>query len=210
MWNQNQVRNPREKRLQLLTAIKTVSPRQKQDLYPLSFGNFFGLKKQKNALISPPKNKTKKKDGITIIIENSSLQKLNFKTSKSWTGKIGIYQIPKSINPGELVAFDFHKASVQGNQGFVVYQIIDTNPHEKDYILIMGWSKPNNLETLNQAFVKIISLEDYENTNLEQIQNWLAKSGNQSQSIANGYSACAKAITKGSLPLWVNCLNSHL
>ena len=107
------------------------------------------------------------------------------------------------------MAFDFKRESIQGNQGIVIYQIIDPNPHEKDYVLILGWSKPNNLDPLNQAFVKIMSLEEYQDTTLEKIHNWLDQSGGQSQSMANGYSACAKAITKGSLPLWVNCLNSH-
>ncbi|ACK65306.1 hypothetical protein PCC8801_1240 [Rippkaea orientalis PCC 8801] len=213
MWDQNEVSTLTKAINKLSTSIKTIPLGSKKDLSSaVKLGNFFGFNKHKKAAISPQKSQTNsssKKDGITIVIENGSLKQLNFKASKSWSGKTGIYQIPASINPGELVAFDFRRESIKGNQGVVIYQIIDPNPHQKEYVLIMGWSKPYELEPLHQAFVKIMDLEDYQNITLENIHDWLDQSSGQSQSIANGYSASAKAITKGSLPLWVNCLTSH-
>ncbi len=213
MWDQNEVGSPKRAINQLSSNIKTIHLGQLKEFYPfLRFGNFLGFPKKKKPSISPQKSPTNpitKKDGITIVVENGSLKQLNFKASKSWSGQTGLYDIPESINPGELVAFDFRKESIKGNQGVVIYQIIDPNPHSKDYVLIMGWSKPCDRHPLPQAFVKLMSLEDYQNTTLDHIHTWIDQSSGQSQSIANGYSASAKAITRGSLPLWVNCLTSH-
>ncbi|MGP0128285.1 MAG: hypothetical protein ACTMUB_03155 [cyanobacterium endosymbiont of Rhopalodia musculus] len=190
MWNKNEViRFPQ---------IKNLSP-------SLILSNFFRFKKKK-INITPHQNTQKIKHNIiTIIIENSSSGKLSFKESKSWNGQTGIYQIPQDINPGELVTFDLRKDSLKKNQGVVVYQIMD-HCHQ-DYLLIIGWSDLNSLKLLNHAFIKLMLIEDYQQTNFEKIQTWIDNSESQSYSIVNGYSACAKAITKGSLPLWVNCLN---
>lgn len=190
MWNQNKVRH--------FPQIKNIYP-------SLIFSNFFNFKKKILNTTSRKNTYEIKHNIITIIIENSSLGKLSLKESKSWNQQIGIYQIPQNINPGELVTFDLRRDSLKGNQGIVVYQIID--PYHQDYLLIIGWSEFNSLKILNHAFIKLMLMKDYQQTNLEKIKIWLNHSKGQSYSIANGYSACAKAITRGSLPLWVNCLN---
>ncbi len=186
--------------------VKSISL-EKSFYTSFNFTNFFRLNQKTSEGLSRYKNRGFHPSIITIIIENSSLRKLNFKESKSWNGIRGIYKIPESINPGELVTFDFRRESLAENQGVVVYQIVD--PYQKDYVLIIGWSKPNHLKPLNHAFVKIMLMEDYQHTSLEKIQTWIDSSSGQSYSIANGYSACAKAISTGNLPLWVNCLNSY-
>lgn len=190
MWNQNKIRH--------FPQIKNLSP----SLIP---SNFFCFKKKGLNAISRQKNQKNKHNIITIIIENNSLGRLSLEESKSWNGQTGIYQIPQNINPGELVTFDLRRESLKGNQGVVVYQIIDL--YHQDYLLIIGWAEFKSFKVLNHAFIKLMLMKDYQQTNLEKIQTWLYHSKSQSYSIANGYSACAKAITKGSLPLWVNRLN---
>ena len=190
MWNKNEViRFPQ---------IKTLS-------LSLILSDFFSFKKRKINTISRKSTQQIKHNIITIIIENSSSGTLSFKESKSWNGQTGIYQIPQDINPGELVTFDLRKDSRQKNQGVVVYQIMDH--YHQDYLLIIGWSELNSLKLLNHAFIKLMLIEDYQQINFEKIQTWINNSESQCYSIVNGYSAYAKAITKGSLPLWVNCLN---
>ena len=190
MWDQNKIRH--------FPQINNLSP-------SLISPSFFCLKRKVLNAINFQKNQKVKHNIITIIIQNNSLGKLSLKESKSWNGQTGIYQIPQNINPGELVTFDLRRDSLKGNQGVVVYQIIDS--YHQDYLLIIGWSEFNSWKVLNHAFVKLMLMNDYQQTNLEKIQTWLSHSQDQSYSIANGYSACAKAITKGSLPLWINCLN---
>ncbi|YAI82556.1 MAG: hypothetical protein ACQJCO_02975 [cyanobacterium endosymbiont of Rhopalodia sterrenbergii] len=190
MWNKNEViRFPQ---------IESLSP-------SFILSNFFRFKKKKINIISRQNAQKIKHNIITIIIENSSPGKLSFKESKCWNGQTGIYQIPQNINPGELVTFDLRKDALQKNQGVVVYEIMDH--YHKDYLLIIGWSDLNRLKVINHAFIKLMLMEDYQQTNFEKIKTWIDNSESQSYSTINGYSACAKAITKGSLPLWVNCLH---
>lgn len=189
MWNKNEVIR--------FTKI--------QNLYPsLMFADFFRFKKKKNN-ITPSQNTQKFKHNIiTIIIENSSSEKLFFKEGKYWNGQTGTYQIPQHINPGELVIFDIRKDSIGQNKGVVIYKIMDH--YRQDYLLIIGWSDLNSFKLINHAFIKLMLIEDYQQTHIHKIKNWLDNSKSQSDSIVNRYSAYAKAITKGSLPLWVNCL----
>ncbi|XHU96390.1 MAG: hypothetical protein JJP05_02925 [cyanobacterium endosymbiont of Rhopalodia gibba] len=190
MWNKNEViRFPQ---------IKNLSP-------SLILSDFFHFKKKKINIISHQNTQKIKHNIITIIIENSSSGKLSLKESKFWNGQTGTYQIPQDINPGELVTFDLRKDFLQKNQGVVVYQIIDH--YCQDYLLIIGWSDLNSFKLINHAFIQLMLLEDYQQINFKKIQSWIDNSKSQSCSILNGYSACAKAITKGSLPLWVNCLH---
>jgi hypothetical protein len=148
------------------------------------------------------------KDGIAIIIENESLRQLHLKKSQSWSGTKGHYQIPEQIKPGELVVFDVKREAIMRTEGVVVYQITDPTPDHPEYVLIIGWSNPHTCKPVKQAFVKIMPLEDYQNTSWDKIHSWLDESSGQSHSTANGYLAYAKAIERGSLPLWVNCLKS--
>ncbi|BBA79825.1 hypothetical protein RGRSB_1387 [cyanobacterium endosymbiont of Rhopalodia gibberula] len=190
MWNKNEV----------------IRFPQIKNLYPsFILSDFFRFKKKKIDITHRQNTQKIKHNIITIIIENSSSEKLSFKESKSWNGQTGIYQIPRDINPGELVTFDFRKDSLQKNQGVVVYQIMDH--YYQDYLLIIGWSNLNSFKLLNHAFIKLMLMEDYQQTNFEKIKTWINNSESQSYSIVNRYSAYAKAITKGSLPLWVNCLH---
>ncbi|WP_267383850.1 hypothetical protein [Cyanobacterium sp. uoEpiScrs1] len=189
MWNKNKViRFPKIKNLSL----------------SLIFSKLSCFTERKKSLSYTKNTKKFNHNIITIIIENSSSVKLSLKDSKYWNGQAGVYQIPQDINPGELVTFDIRKNSLQKNQGIVVYQIMDTYCH--DYLLIIGWSELNSLKLLNHAFIKLMLIEDYRQINFEKIQTWIDASESKSYSIVNRYSACAKAITKGSLPLWVNCL----
>ncbi|BAP18345.1 hypothetical protein [cyanobacterium endosymbiont of Epithemia turgida] len=190
MWNKNEViRFPQ---------IKNLSP-------SLILSDLFCFKKQQTNITHRQNTQKFKHNIITIIIENSSSENLFFKESKSWNGQTGTYQIPQHINPGELVTFDVRKDSLGKNKGVVIYQIMDH--YRQDYLLIIGWSYLNSVKLINHAFIKLMLIKDYQQTNFKKIQNWIDNSKSQSCSIVNRYSACAKAITKGSLPLWVNCLH---